>query len=64
MIKIYGALEDLLMGHSSWFEYGATNRIFKYYTFDWHANAAAKTVSFSSYPVCVFVCVCVRVFVT
>jgi hypothetical protein len=50
LIKIFGALEDLLMAHSSWFEYQNMNRIFKWYTFDWHAKAAAKTVSFSSYP--------------
>ena len=26
------------------------NRIFKYYSFAWHAPAAAKTIAFSSYP--------------
>jgi len=44
-------MSDLLTGHSSWFTFGAMNRIFKHYYFDFHGDfIAAKKVSFSSYP--------------
>eukprot|EP01064_Diplonema_japonicum_P035654 TRINITY_DN7803_c0_g1_i2.p1 TRINITY_DN7803_c0_g1~~TRINITY_DN7803_c0_g1_i2.p1 ORF type:complete len:550 (+),score=130.96 TRINITY_DN7803_c0_g1_i2:42-1652(+) len=49
IIKITGNFSELFMGHSSWYEYTATNRIFKHYTFDF-PQVAAKKVSFSSYP--------------
>ena len=38
------------MGHSSWYTYAATNRIFKHYNFNFKDQVAAKKVSFSSYP--------------
>ena len=53
IIRVAGEpwFEDLLFGHSSWFTYAATNRIFKHYHFDLaDASTAAKGVSFSSYP--------------
>lgn len=49
LIKVLGALEDLLMAHSSWFDYAATNRIFKYYEFAFQATTGANKISFSSY---------------
>jgi hypothetical protein len=52
IIKVPGALEDLFMSHSSWFEYANMNRIYKYYSFAFHAKAAANRISFSSYPGC------------
>ena len=53
IIRVAGEpwFEDLLFGHSSWFTYVATNRIFKHYHFDLSdASTASKGVSFSSYP--------------
>jgi hypothetical protein len=44
LIRVPGALEDLLMAHSSWFEYPNMDRIFKYYSLD------GRTTAFSSYP--------------
>eukprot|EP00756_Hemistasia_phaeocysticola_P026187 Hpha_TRINITY_DN16047_c0_g1::TRINITY_DN16047_c0_g1_i1::g.121110::m.121110 len=39
------------MGHSSWYTYAATNRIYKHYNFQFQAKeVAAHRVSFSSYP--------------
>lgn len=50
-IKVAPAFEDLFISHSSWFEFGATNRIFKHYNFQLNdASTAATQVSFSSYP--------------
>ena len=50
-------LEDLFMGHSSWFEYANMDRIFKYYELRGEATkrllgVPSRTVSFSSYPGC------------
>eukprot|EP00949_MAST-11_sp_MAST-11-sp1_P001690 g1690.t1 len=52
LIKVTGDYSDLLLSHSSWFTYAATNRIFKYYNFAFSEESltAAQTVSFSSYP--------------
>ena len=50
LVKVVGDLSELFMGHSSWFEYANTNRIFKSYHFDFHAPAGANRISFSSYP--------------
>ena len=50
LIKVTGAFEDLLMAHSSWFEYGDMNRIFKHYSFAFDVQAGAHRISFSSYP--------------
>lgn len=50
LVKVTGSYDDLFMGHSSWFEYANTNRIFKHYTFAFKAEAGANIISFSSYP--------------
>jgi len=44
-----GAYENIFFSHSSWFDYQATNRIFKYYDFNIE-ELASKQISFSSYP--------------
>lgn len=51
LVKVDGALTDLFMGHSSWFEYANTDRIFKHYHFAFKAEAGANRISFASYPV-------------
>ena len=33
LVRVLPGYEDMFMGHSSWFYYGATNRIFKHYQF-------------------------------
>ena len=49
--QVLGAYEDIFMGHSSWFSYTATLRIYKHYNFNLKDEAtAAKKISFSSYP--------------
>jgi len=50
LIKVPGAFDDLFMAHSSWWAYSDTDRIFKHYNFDFHADTGANRVSFSSYP--------------
>jgi len=51
IIKVTGNFSDMFMGHSSWYTYAATNRIFKHYHFAFNADeVAAQRVSFSSYP--------------
>eukprot|EP00755_Sulcionema_specki_P035816 Sspe_Gene.21958::Locus_8269_Transcript_1_1_Confidence_1.000_Length_1883::g.21958::m.21958 len=51
IIKVTGNYSDLYMGHSAWYVYQATNRIFKHYNIQYRASeVAAKKVSFSSYP--------------
>jgi hypothetical protein len=40
LVKVDGALTDLFMGHSSWFEYANTDRIFKHYHFAFKHRAA------------------------
>lgn len=50
LVKVPGDFGDLFMAHSSWFQYSDTNRIFKHYHFQFARGAAAKRVSFSSYP--------------
>lgn len=57
LIKVLPGLEDLFMGHSSWFEYANMDRIFKYYELRGEATkrllgVPSRTVSFSSYPGC------------
>ena len=50
LVRVLPGFEDLYMGHSSWFYYGATNRIFKHYTFNTSDDSiVAKKQSFSSY---------------
>lgn len=51
LVKTTGAYEDLFLGHSSWFVYSATLRIYKHYDFNLKDDTtAAKKMSFSSYP--------------
>ena len=50
LIKVMGAFEDVFMGHSSWFTYSATMRIYKIYDFNVNDPVtAAKKIAFSSY---------------
>ena len=50
LVRVTPGFENLYMGHSSWFYYGATNRIFKHYTFKTSdPSIVAQTQSFSSY---------------
>ncbi|XP_037611856.1 phospholipase B-like 1 isoform X1 [Sebastes umbrosus] len=51
LIKVLPGFENLLFGHSSWYTYAATMRIYKHWDFrvsDTHA--ATGKMSFSSYP--------------
>uniref|UniRef100_A0A3Q2R3Z7 Phospholipase B-like n=1 Tax=Fundulus heteroclitus TaxID=8078 RepID=A0A3Q2R3Z7_FUNHE len=51
LIKVLPGYENLLLGHSSWYTYAATMRIYKHWDFrvsDGHV--AAGRMSFSSYP--------------
>jgi hypothetical protein len=50
LVKVTGDLSELFMGHSSWFEYANTNRIYKNYHFAFKAKTGANRISFSSYP--------------
>ena len=47
LVRVTPAYEDMFMGHSSWFYYGATNRIYKKYRFN--VNKEEFYMSFSSY---------------
>ncbi|XP_058477316.1 phospholipase B-like 1 [Solea solea] len=52
LIKVLPGFENLLLGHSSWYTYAATMRIYKHWDFkvsDSPHTATAK-MSFSSYP--------------
>lgn len=51
LVKVPGDLSDLWSAHSSWFDFSASNRIFKHYSFNLNAPfVASKKLSFSSYP--------------
>lgn len=51
LIKVLPGYEDIFAGHSSWFSYGATMRIYKHLYFNLRdPSASAKRMSFSSYP--------------
>ena len=51
IVKVTGNFSALLMGHSSWYTYSATNRIFKHYDLAFRNDrTAAHRMSFSSYP--------------
>lgn len=51
LIKVLPGYEDIFAGHSSWFAYGATMRIYKHYFFNLKdPSTGAKRMSFSSYP--------------
>jgi len=50
LIKMLPGFENVFMSHSSWFDYRATNRIYKHYNFNVDDPfTAAKKMSFSSY---------------
>ena len=50
LVRVLPGFEDIYMGHSSWFYYGATNRIYKHYHFDVSEETiSSKSISFSSY---------------
>ncbi|XP_008295003.1 phospholipase B-like 1 [Stegastes partitus] len=51
LIKVLPGFENLLLGHSSWYTYAATMRIYKHWDFRVSdAHAATGKMSFSSYP--------------
>ncbi|ESO88915.1 hypothetical protein LOTGIDRAFT_205711 [Lottia gigantea] len=51
MVKVLGAYENIYMSHSTWFNYGATYRIFKHWNFNIRdTQTSSKRLSFSSYP--------------
>eukprot|EP01112_Ceratiomyxa_fruticulosa_P021360 TRINITY_DN7483_c0_g1_i1.p1 TRINITY_DN7483_c0_g1~~TRINITY_DN7483_c0_g1_i1.p1 ORF type:complete len:621 (-),score=132.57 TRINITY_DN7483_c0_g1_i1:102-1763(-) len=51
LIKVTDDLSDLFFGHSSWFVYSVTDRIYKILHLNFtDSSTKAKTVSFSSYP--------------
>lgn len=51
LLKVTPGIEEIYVGHTSWFTYSAMLRIYKSYEFALHnkASAATKTI-FSSYP--------------
>ncbi|XP_067030822.1 phospholipase B-like 1 isoform X2 [Acropora muricata] len=50
LIKLLPGYENIFAGHSTWFSYAATMRIYKYYLFNLRdSSQAAKWMSFSSY---------------
>lgn len=51
LVKVSDDLQDLMMGHASWFIYSSMLRIFKVYEFSFsNPRVRGKTVAFSSYP--------------
>lgn len=51
MVKVLPGFENLLLGHSSWYTYTATMRIYKHWDFRVSdPNSATAKMSFSSYP--------------
>ncbi|XP_061564292.1 phospholipase B-like 1 [Cololabis saira] len=48
LIKVLPGFENLLFGHSSWYTYAATMRIYKHW--DFRMTDATGKMSFSSYP--------------
>jgi hypothetical protein len=51
LIKVTGNFSNIFMGHSSWYTYQATNRIFKYYEFALsNPRLGSNSVAFASYP--------------
>lgn len=50
IFKVLPDLSDVIMGHSSWFTYSATNRVYKHYHLHMMPeHTAASSLSFSSY---------------
>ncbi|KAF3853325.1 hypothetical protein F7725_014013 [Dissostichus mawsoni] len=53
LIKVLPGFENLLFGHSSWYTYAATMRIYKHWDFRVSdTRTATGKMSFSSYPAC------------
>ena len=51
LFKVTADLSEIYFGHTSWYEYTATTRIFKHLTLNYNDQlTASKTISFSSYP--------------
>ena len=50
LVKITPEIDNIFVGHSSWFTYENMNRIFKHYIFNLNMKTATKFMSFSSYP--------------
>ncbi|KAM9832407.1 phospholipase B-like 1 [Neosynchiropus ocellatus] len=51
LIKVLPGFENLLLGHSSWYNYAATMRIYKHWDFSFSdTHVATGKISFSSYP--------------
>jgi hypothetical protein len=51
LLKVLPGLEDIYVGHTSWFTYSAMLRIYKTYEFSLaNPSNSAKKVTFSSYP--------------
>ncbi|XP_039991895.1 phospholipase B-like 1 [Xiphias gladius] len=51
LIKVLPGFENLLFGHSSWYTYAATTRIYKHWDFRvFDTHIATGKMSFSSYP--------------
>ncbi|XP_028990893.1 phospholipase B-like 1 [Betta splendens] len=51
LIKVLPGFENLLLGHSSWYTYAATMRIYKHWDFRVsESHTATGKMSFSSYP--------------
>ncbi|AWP17364.1 putative phospholipase B-like 1 [Scophthalmus maximus] len=51
LIKVLPGFENLLFGHSSWYTYAATMRIYKHWDFRvFDTHTATGKMSFSSYP--------------
>eukprot|EP01010_Urceolus_cornutus_P002038 NODE_262_length_1895_cov_306.195558_g212_i0.p1 GENE.NODE_262_length_1895_cov_306.195558_g212_i0~~NODE_262_length_1895_cov_306.195558_g212_i0.p1 ORF type:complete len:543 (-),score=110.57 NODE_262_length_1895_cov_306.195558_g212_i0:203-1831(-) len=51
LIKVLDDFSDLFMGHTSFYEYSNTNRIYKHFHFAYNnPGTAAQKLSYSSYP--------------
>ncbi|KAG2464006.1 phospholipase B-like 1 [Polypterus senegalus] len=51
LIKVLPGFENVLIAHSSWFVYAATNRIYKHWDFKLNdSSTTSGKMSFSSYP--------------
>lgn len=51
LVKVTPDLNDLLVGHTTWWTYTAMTRIYKHYNFELHGSQyKAHLTSMSSYP--------------
>jgi len=54
LVRVSPESRDLMVGHTTWGDYGKMTRIFKYYNFQLPgAHTKANKVGFSSYPGCI-----------